>query len=175
MYRRLLLALDGSELSRAAIPRAAEAASGDETEIALLQVVPTRASLRRELTGAAFEFTGSDPAAVEELAAGAHFRRRQEALEHLKEAETVLREHGVSSVSTHVAEGLPGNELVDAARRLECQAIVMATRGHSGLGREVVGSVAEYVLRHAGPIAVILVGPRAVAGESARSETRIDA
>ena len=37
----------------------------------------------------------------------------------------------------------------------------MATRGHSGLGREVVGSVAEYVLRHAGPVAVVLVGPRA--------------
>jgi nucleotide-binding universal stress UspA family protein len=161
MYRRLLVALDGSELSRAAIPRAVEAASGNQTAIALLEVIPTRDGLRRTLAGSAFEFTGGDPEAIDELAASAHFRKRQEALDHLAQAEAELRDHGATSVTTHVAEGLPGNEIVDAAHRLNCQAVVMGTRGHSGLGREVVGSVAEYVLRHAGPLAVILVGSRA--------------
>jgi nucleotide-binding universal stress UspA family protein len=37
----------------------------------------------------------------------------------------------------------------------------MPTRGHGGLGREVVGSVAEYVLRQPGEAAVVLVGSRA--------------
>ena len=116
MYRRLLLALDGSELSRAAIPRTVEAASGNETAIALLEVVPTRDRLRRTLAGSAFEFSGGDSEAIDELAASAHFRKPQEALDHLAQAEAELRDHGSTSVTTHVAEGQQAKGARDDAR-----------------------------------------------------------
>ena len=79
---------------------------------------------------------------------------------NFREVRAELEAAGVRSVTTAVQDGLAGNEIVDYAQRLGCEAIVMATRGHSGLGREVVGSVAEYILRHSGNAAVVLVGPR---------------
>jgi nucleotide-binding universal stress UspA family protein len=98
---------------------------------------------------------------IDELAQSAHFIQQRDAKQQLAEAEAQLREAGVQHVRPLVREGLPGNVIVDTASEEGVGAVVMATRGHSGLGREVVGSVAEYVLRHAGGLAIVLVGPRA--------------
>jgi nucleotide-binding universal stress UspA family protein len=43
--------------------------------------------------------------------------------------------------------GPPADSIVDAARFRKADLIVMSTHGRSGLGRLVVGSVAETVLR----------------------------
>jgi nucleotide-binding universal stress UspA family protein len=52
-------------------------------------------------------------------------------------------------VETHVAMGHPANEIVAYARQHHPQLIVMGTRGLSPLEENLVGSVADYVLRHA--------------------------
>jgi len=84
----------------------------------------------------------------------------QRAQADVESAKQELEAAGIKSVRTEVVAGLAGNVIADTAEREGVDAIVMATRGHGGLGREVVGSVAEYVLRHAGNAAVIFVGPR---------------
>ena len=159
MYGHILLTLDGSALARSAIPHAAKVA-GPESEIAVLEVIPTERELAVQLSGSLFEI--AEPrGATEQHVRNAHFIRRQEAERHVREAAEALRALGAPSVRSLVAEGLPGNTILDQAGQLGAEAIVMATRGHTGLGREVLGSVAEYVLRHAGPRAVVLVGPLA--------------
>jgi nucleotide-binding universal stress UspA family protein len=160
VLKKIIVTLDGSKLSQAAIPQAAVLAEGTDAEVLVIEVIPDIETLRRDAIGQ-FEFTDGDAARIEALAQETHFARRDRARAELETAKASLEAAGVRSVRTEVAEGLAGNKIIDAATREQCDAIVMATRGHGGLGREVVGSVAEFVLRHAGRAAVVLVGPRA--------------
>lgn len=48
-----------------------------------------------------------------------------------------------------VAEGNPVDEIIRVAEEIDASLIVMGTHGRSGLGRLLMGSVAEYVLRRA--------------------------
>jgi len=55
-----------------------------------------------------------------------------------------------------VAEGDPATEIVDLAKSERCDVIVMGTHGRRGLGRLLMGSVAEEVVRNA-PCPVLTV------------------
>jgi nucleotide-binding universal stress UspA family protein len=55
-----------------------------------------------------------------------------------------------------LAEGDPGNEIVHVAQEAQCDLIVMGTHGRKGLGRLLLGSVAEKVLRQS-PCPVLMV------------------
>ena len=57
---------------------------------------------------------------------------------------------------TRTAFGLPADEILAAAKATSADLIAMATRGRSGLGRALFGSVAESVLR-ASPVPVLLI------------------
>jgi nucleotide-binding universal stress UspA family protein len=61
-------------------------------------------------------------------------------------------------VTHRLAEGDPVKEIVQAARELKCDLIVLGTHGRTGLRRVLMGSVAESVLRRA-PCPVVSVGP----------------
>jgi nucleotide-binding universal stress UspA family protein len=159
VYKRILLTLDGSPLSRTAIARAANLASGTDAEVVALEVIESSDVIRNEAIGA-FEFTDGDPERIAALAEATRFNEREQAKTETDRAKSELEAAGVRSVRTAVEQGYAGNAIVDFANAEGCEAIVMATRGHGGLGREVLGSVAEYVLRHAGATDVILVGPR---------------
>lgn len=52
-------------------------------------------------------------------------------------------------VETRVAEGDPALHIISVAREVNADMIVMGTHGRSGLGRLLMGSVAEEVLRKA--------------------------
>jgi len=54
----------------------------------------------------------------------------------------------VPEAETIVREASPRPTIVDAAVELDCQMIVMGTHGRSGLAHLLLGSVAEYVVRH---------------------------
>ena len=165
MYGKLLLTVDGSALSEAAIPHAATLAGGSDTEVVVLEVIESLQSLRVQMAAEAIEVGGTQT--PEQMAESTHFVLKQNAEKNLDAAEAKLKAAGVAKVTTLVRDGYPGNGILDVAQSNGCGAVVMATRGHSGLGREVVGSTAEYVLRHAGPLAVVLVGPRSGSGEGA--------
>lgn len=60
-----------------------------------------------------------------------------------------------------------GRAITDAARRLEADLIAMGTHGRAGLSRLMLGSVAEYVLRHAScPVLTVRAAPPEVAQEA---------
>jgi nucleotide-binding universal stress UspA family protein len=64
-------------------------------------------------------------------------------------------------IEHQLAEGGPEEEILRVAERAPCDLIVMGTHGRTGLGRVLLGSVAEAVLRHA-PCPVLTVkAPRA--------------
>jgi nucleotide-binding universal stress UspA family protein len=63
---------------------------------------------------------------------------------------------GLVPVKTVVRTGSPVNEIVDAAKELKADLIILSTHGRTGLGHVLLGSVAENVVRHAScPVLVV--------------------
>jgi nucleotide-binding universal stress UspA family protein len=73
--------------------------------------------------------------------------RGREAEEYLAAVRRRLEDKEIKRVETHVWYGPAAAAIVEAASFQKADLIVMCTHGRSGLGRLVLGSVAESVLR----------------------------
>lgn len=75
-----------------------------------------------------------------------------------------------ASITTHLVDGRAGEAIVDFAAEHEVDLIVMASKGRSGVERVLIGSVAEYVIRHAQcPLCITKVGGRSLVAGGAYS------
>jgi nucleotide-binding universal stress UspA family protein len=93
----------------------------------------------------------------------------REAQEYLDAVAARLRAAGLRNVETSVWYGAPAPAIVEAARVSKVDVIVMSTHGRSGLGRLLLGSVAESVLRET-PTPILLVRGAVGAGQPAGIE-----
>src|SRR5215813_7901777 len=125
---KILVPLDGSTLAEAALSAACGFAERDGSTISLLRAAE------------AMTVPGADQVDAQVMA--------------IREAEEYLAA-AVRRVEAHVWYGPPAAAIVEAAAVQKADLIVMSTHGRSGLGRLVLGSVAESVLR--GTTAPILV------------------
>lgn len=150
---KVLLPLDSSEFSRQAVLVAADTLDAATTQITLLHVssppvLPEERPKPPEFYGAYLpkevlpRVAPSHPVYLDELRASmiAEFERR------LGKDVTVLEAQGFT-VRTEVRFGDPAEEIVSEARE-GYDLLVMATHGRSGLGRVLMGSVAETVMRN---------------------------
>lgn len=124
----ILVPLDGSPLAEAALPKA----------VALLEGNPG-ATLVLLRAAEAPSLPGADPT-------NAQITAVDEAAKYVEKLAADLRERGVN-VKTSVWYGPPAPAIVEAAEVGRVDLIVMSTHGRSGLGRLILGSVAESVLR----------------------------
>jgi nucleotide-binding universal stress UspA family protein len=87
-------------------------------------------------------------------------RLSEEDLEVRRELIRLLLDRNVltGSVRIEVRHGSPAREIVNAAKGLHADLIVMSTHGRTGLKHALLGSVAEKVVRHA-TIPVLTVKP----------------
>ena len=77
-------------------------------------------------------------------------RQRREQLQQVRPADPAI------AVEHRLEEGDPATAIVQVAQETGCDLIVMGTHGRTGLGRLLMGSVAEKVLRDA-PCLVLTV------------------
>ena len=80
---------------------------------------------------------------------------REEGLKALYHAEHRLKEAGLNPQS-HVSVGESAETIVSYAENLQCNQIVIGTRGHTGLGGTLLGSVASKVA-HLTKVPLLLV------------------
>lgn len=144
MFNRLLVPLDGSELAERALPMALNLLPATGGEIILLTVPAVHPVSHANYGG----FNWLYPEQAIQLAEG----QGQAYLAHA--AERYARE-GVT-FRQEVIEGDPASVIVDVAGQRRMDAIVMTTRGYSGLTRWTLGSVSEKVMR-AAPSPVVIV------------------
>lgn len=125
---KVLVALDGSALAEAALDKAVEMVRESGATMVLLRAAE------------ATTLPGADPteAQVEVV---------REAEEYLAAVAERVRRQGVEKVETSVWYGKPAPAIVEAAQFGRADMIVMSSHGRSGLGRLILGSVAESVLR----------------------------
>ena len=93
-----------------------------------------------------------------------------EGFDRLAESQLQVRQQGKDAlkeladsfdlkVETISTEGDPGHEIVRVAEEINADLIVFGTHGHSGWKRFTLGSVAEFVSKHA-PCAVFMIRPK---------------
>ena len=124
----ILVPVDGSALAEAALPRALELAEISGARLLLLRAAQ------------ASSLPGVDPTEAQARVV----REAETYLAHLQER---LTRQGDVKVETSVWYGPAAYAIVEAARIHAVDQIVMTTHGRSGLGRLLLGSVAESVLR----------------------------
>ena len=141
--KRILVPLDGSKLAEMALSCAVALAKEMSLELVLLRVYL--------MPGIAYP-PGSYAPDWELL----DKETRQGASEYLQERMRQLKDDGLERVSLVVLEGSAAEKIVDLAREPPGTLIVMSTHGMSGMGRWVLGSIAERVARHSGePVLIV--------------------
>lgn len=79
-----------------------------------------------------------------------------ESLSYLHQIGEDLRIAGVPTEEERLLHGQPAAGIVDFAQSVEGNLGAMTTHGHSGLGRSLLGSVTDRVVRHSGdPVLVV--------------------
>ena len=135
---KILLAIDDSKFSQAAIKAVMTQARPKETEVRVLHVIEP---LSLYPDGQAW---GYGPGASQVLD-----EQRKEAEGLVARAGQILREKNFK-VMTAIDEGNPKVVIIDSAADWRADLIVLGSRGRKGLDRFFMGSVSEAVARHAG-------------------------
>jgi nucleotide-binding universal stress UspA family protein len=137
--KTILVPLDGSNLAEAALQPAVELARESRAKLVLLRAVEAYARPMVDPTDAQVHAV-------------------REAERYLAEAKDRAATGGVADAETSVWYGPPVEAIVEAARFRKADLIVMSSHGRSGLGRLVLGSIAESVLRST-TVPILLIRP----------------
>jgi len=133
--QRVVVPLDGSELAEKAVPCAVELAKKMNLELMLIRVYL--------MPGVAYP-TGSYAPDWNLL----DRETRERATEYLQMQIGKLRNEGLERVSLKVLEGSAAEKIIGVGRESPGSMIAMSTHGASGVGRWLLGSVTERVIRH---------------------------
>jgi nucleotide-binding universal stress UspA family protein len=134
---RILLAIDDSKFSEAAIETVIEQARPQGTEVRILHVVESPPLL------VARELGGCEPA----LESALEFQK-QHAEAVLAKAAELLRARGLK-VAAALEVGDPKSKILDVAEEWHADLIVLGSHGRKGLDRFLMGGVSDAVARHA--------------------------
>lgn len=147
MYSRILVPIDGSETSAQGLREATKLAKALGSSIRLIHIIDSM-SMLSATTGVA------DYASIAESL-------RQAAELMLAETADQVKKEGVENVLTTLVEAgsmATGECVVQKAQEHNAELIVCGTHGRRGLERLLIGSDAEYIVRHANvPVLLIRV------------------
>lgn len=144
MYQNILVPIDGSSTATRGLTEAIKLASALHARIRLLHIVNELVVISPEVSAAAFIQV------IDVL--------RAQGQKLLEEAEASVRQAGipVTSELTEAMGGQAGDHVIQQAREWPAELIVCGTHGRRGLRRALMGSDAEYIVRHS-PVPVLLV------------------
>jgi len=146
MFKRILLATDGSKLSRNAVAGAIEMAVRHGSELVAFTVVP---AYPQSFMDGVLSFSPEDVGRIEKQWAD----RAETVLDGVRSRATAseVRVKTASVKSDKVAESI-----IAAARKHHSDLIVMASHGRKGIKRLLLGSETQHVLTHSNlPVLVL--------------------
>ena len=143
MFERIVVGLDGSDVSEIALHTGAELAKGLGVPLHLVRVADL----------AVVPWGPAEAAAAYAELSDEMTEEKREAEEYLESLAAPLRQAG-QNVTVEVRSGPAAAELCEAAKPSDL--LVVASHGRSGWRRLVLGSVAEEVVKHASaPVLVV--------------------
>lgn len=146
MYRKLLVATDGSTLSKKAVRSAIDLAAAVGAELVALYVVP-----RYPVT----YFEGGVTIPAQEVA------RIEEQWSHKGQAivdavADTAKAAGVKAKAVVARSDLVAESILAAVKKNKCDLVVMASHGRKGLKRILLGSETQQVLTHSSVPVLVL-------------------
>lgn len=146
----IIVPLDGSDLAEAALPYASFLARALPAPITLLRAAPPNLMITAPRP---YGMDAALPTEILEMLA-------QTAQAYLGRVAAPIRDQGLEVTTRFTAAGSPADSIAEQAGRSADPLIVMATHGQSGLGRALLGSVTDRVIRSASaPVLVIRATP----------------
>ena len=151
--KTMIVPLDGSVLAEQVLLHVAILAKVLDLEVKLVRVHPSveeysRYFERQQIGSAATVYSG--PYEVFSREADAR------AMEYLHEVKVHLHRQGVWLVEERLLRGHPAATIADLAREIPGSLVAMTTHGRSGMGRWILGSVADRVIRHSGVLVLVV-------------------
>ncbi len=144
-YQHILLAVDDSPISYAAVEHAEKLALALNSKITVMSVI------------AVDPFKGVDFYKVAPAVTQYLLEAEKNALGRLKDIQETLIHHGVQSVETKIIRELPpATGILEAADELNVDLIVMGSHGRTGFKKFFLGSVAQEVLSIC-PLPVLII------------------
>lgn len=138
MYKRILVATDGSALSARAVTHAIDLASLSGAELVALKVTPVGQISYQEGT------TRTSMAEVTRTE-----EKQADLGQGIVNAVKVSAEaKGVVAQAVTVKSELIAEAIIDTANKYKCDLIVMASHGRRGINRVLLGSETMHVLTH---------------------------
>jgi nucleotide-binding universal stress UspA family protein len=138
MYQRILVATDGSALSKKAVASAIQLASTCGAELIALKVVPRYPQAY---------FEGSIPLSAAEVS---RVEKQWTAAAQAQLATVVklAKAKGVPTKSLVIKSDVVSDAIIAAAKKQHADLIVMASHGRKGIKRLLLGSETQQVLTH---------------------------
>lgn len=156
MYSKIILTLDGSEVSQQAIPHATSLAKQTGASVILLQVIDSEVQILVQTSAGSSGMEPVGPIGAD-IAQETVAAERTDAQANLAAVKAQMAADGVTNVTTMIREGYAGDEIVNTADETKADMVVIATHGRSGLSRAILGSVADHVVRNTPLASVLLV------------------
>jgi nucleotide-binding universal stress UspA family protein len=151
IYRKMMVATDGSELAKKAVDTAIKISKMSEAKLYAVYVISYEGISTVYPKEAGWEKAALDYFRIEGKEATAY-------------AENSGRTENVE-VESIILDGNPAREIVDFAEKNDIDLIVMGTLGKTGLNRFLLGSVAENVVKNSKKAVLIVKGENAEKGE----------
>ena len=141
MFERILVPIDGSQLSLKAAKQGIYIAKKLESEVVFLYVIDVRMIETSSLTG-------TDQGIL-------RTRLRNVAERYLNEAAKLAEEENIM-FQNRIREGLPAEDILKEIEEKKIDLVIMGSKGMSGAHRVIIGSTAEEVVRWS-PCPVLIV------------------
>jgi len=152
VFKKIMVCLDGSDLAAQILPYAIEQASRFDSNIVLFRVFNESSLTSIGIPGF--------PAVPLETPGGPKQTQKEEneSISYLKVVADRIQNERALKIECITKFGVPGQAIVQYASENGVDLITIATHGRSGLGRAIIGSVADYVVRQSG-IPILLIRP----------------
>ena len=138
MYQRILVATDGSPLSKKAVSSAIDLAATCGADLVALKVVPRYPQAY---------FEGSIPLSAEEIAR-VETQWTDSAMAQLGAVEKAAKAKGLVCKTVTAKSDVVSEAIIAAAKKQKADLIVMASHGRKGIKRLLLGSETQQVLTH---------------------------
>lgn len=146
----LIVPLDGSPEGEMVLPQVVSIAKGLHLKVMLVRSTPSMEEYHRTLE---YHYEVDPGPIVTKVYEGPYEEFSEDvnakAMEYLHEKVQEVRHQGLPSVEERLLHGNPAGSIVDLTGEIEGSLIAMTTHGRSGVGRWVLGSVADRVVRYA--------------------------
>jgi len=150
MYNNILMSTDGSEVAQKGVDHGLSLAKSLGARATIIMVTERFPIYAYGVHGRGTWVPGSDEMARYEAG------QKEIAQQVLAAAEAAAKKLGVPADTVHIPEAYPAEVIVEWAKARGCNLIVMASHGHRGLRKLVLGSQTSEVLANS-PVPVLVV------------------